>query len=83
MKPPDSERPGASDADDTGRGIFEVRARRAARWALIASLVLMACIVVFMLARGEPIPAEAWFVAVVWAGWVMYTLRAMDREKRP
>lgn len=82
-KPPDSDTPDILDADDSGRATLEGRVQRAARLALIASLALMAGIVVFMLARGEAIPPEAWFAAIIWAAWVMYTLRGLSREKRP
>jgi len=83
MKPPDSGTPSPSDSDDSGRVTFEGRARRAARLALMASLPLMAAVLVFMLVRGEEIPAEMWFVAVVWAGWVVYTLRGLGRARVP
>lgn len=68
---------------DTGRVTLEDRVRRAARLALVASLPLMAAVLIFMLVRGETIPAEMWFVAVVWAGWVLYTLRGLGRDKQP
>jgi hypothetical protein len=83
MKSPDSGTPSPSDADDSTRVTFEDLARRAARLALMASLPLMAAVLIFMLVRGEEIPAEMWLVAVIWAGWVVYTLRGLGREKRP
>lgn len=83
MKPATPRERDASEPGDSGRPTAEDRAWRVARLALAASLPLMAAVLVFMLARGEAIPAEMWFVAVIWAGWVIFTLRGTRRGKRP
>lgn len=79
MKPSASEGSDAREMGEERRVTLEDRVRRGARLALMASLPLMAAVLIFMLARGEAIPPEMWLAALVWAGWVIFTLRSMGR----
>jgi hypothetical protein len=61
---------------------WDAHIRLAGRGLLLLSLVLMAAVFVYMIAREEEITVTVIAFSLVWVGWVVYSLRYSELFRR-
>lgn len=61
---------------------WDARIRLAGRGLLLLSLALMAGVFMYMIAREEEISVTVIAFSLVWAGWVVYSLRYSELFRR-